>query len=163
AGRAWLPYARDWIARMMGPPLGLASAFGLVYWVGWRRAPWAMVVSGFFVPFAAVVGSWSMVADNYVMPLIPLGTAFAAARVAEGARRGVTRRASWQAIAVAIATAAFALPLAIGYRTYQGTLEGDTRARAKQWIESRLPPGAFIATEMYGPDLLSPRTVLEWD
>src|SRR5262249_27831354 len=129
----------------------------------WRRARWAMVVSGFFVPFAAGVGSWPMVADNYVMPLIPLGTAFAAALVAEGARRGVTRRASWQAIAVAIATAAFALPLAIGYRTYQGTLEGDTRARAKQWIESRLPPGAFIATEMYGPDLLSPRTVLEWD
>lgn len=163
AGRAWLPYARDWISRMMGPTLGLASAAGLFYFVGFRRARWAIVVGGFFVPFAAVVGSWSRVADSYVMPLVPLGTVFAAALAAEGAQRGMARRASWRAAALAIATLAFAAPLVIGYRAYLGTLEGDTRARAKAWIESQLPSGSFIATEMYGPDLLSARTILGWD
>ena len=110
-GPALVSYAHDWVSKVMGLPLGVASVAGLVYFALWRRTAWAIVSAGFFAPFVAIVGSWSRVADYYLLPLIPLGTIFATSLVAASVRRAIPAPpASWRAALVVLATVAFAAP-----------------------------------------------------
>jgi len=149
-GSTWLTYVRDWFTATAGWPLALASLAGLVVFLGMRRRAWAMVLGAFVVAYAALVSSFAMKADRYLLPLIPAACVFAAALVAELCARARTR---W---AMAGATAVLALPALLALPSHVASLRPDTRTLARTWFEANVPAGAFVACEQYGPPLPSP-------
>lgn len=154
AGPAAPGYARDWFAGVMGWPLGIASLAGLALFA-LRRRPWAWVLAAFFLPYAAIVGSWRMQAERYLVPLVPIGVVAATALVEAAA--GAVRGPRWRAGLAAVAgTALLAGPLAAALPARFAALRPDTRTLAKRWIEGHLPRGCLLACEAYGPDLFVP-------
>ena len=155
-GPAGLIYARDWFVSVMGWPLGVASLAGLALGAG-RRQPWALILTAFFLPYALIVGSWQMMADRYVVPLIPIGTVTAAALLeAAIAATPALRARGRAALATAVGVALMAGPLVAMLPARFATLRPDTRTLAKRWVEKNLPPGSMIVSEEYGPGLFEP-------
>jgi 4-amino-4-deoxy-L-arabinose transferase-like glycosyltransferase len=163
AGTAYGTYALNWFASLMGWPLGLAALGGLA-WGAARRRPWALVVLALFLPYVAVVGSWQMKADRYLLPLVPAGIVCGAALLAEIAA-ALPALASPRAAALAMALGGVACgaPLAAMLPAHWAALRTDTRELARRWIEGHLPRGSFIACEQYAPDLLSPLELQQTD
>jgi hypothetical protein len=163
-GKAWAFYAIDWFTSILGAPLGLASLAGLVYFTAVRRERWALILLGFFAPFVLVIGSWSMKADRYLFPLIPMGAVFGASLVARLVERiGAKPASGWRPALVPIVTVILALPTAIDYVKHERALVSDPRTEAKAWIEANVPVGSMIAMEQLGPALLSPTDLMSWD
>jgi hypothetical protein len=105
----------------------------------------------------AVVGSWTMKADRYLLPLVPLGLVLAAAVLADMSTE-IARR--WPRVApVAVLTvlvALCALSWGAGLQHALVVTARDSRTEAKRWIEQNVPAGSFIASEQYGPPLIGP-------
>ena len=155
-GPAGLAYARDWFVSVMGWPLGLASLAGLALGAA-RRQPWALILAAFFLPYAVIVGSWQMMADRYIVPLIPIGAVAAAALLEAAIAAAPALRARWRATLAATAgVALMAWPLVAMLPARFATLRPDTRTLAKRWIEGNLPAGSMLVCEDYGPDLFEP-------
>jgi hypothetical protein len=175
-GSTWLTYARDWCTAVAGWPVALASLGGLGLFLAMRRRAWALVAGSFLLAYAALVSSFAMKADRYLLPLLPAAFVFACALAAElcarvepPAPREVDRQAGTAAasvrgrgiggragLALAVATALLALPALAGLPAHLASLRPDTRTLARAWFEANVPPGAFVASEPYGPPLLSP-------
>jgi hypothetical protein len=175
-GSTWLTYARDWCTTVAGWPVALASLGGLVLFFAMRRRPWALVAGSFLLAYAALVSSFAMKADRYLLPLLPAAFVFACAsaaelcgRVASPAPREPARRPEAPAagvrgrgprgregLAMAAASTLLALPALAGLPAHFASLRPDTRTLAREWFEANVPPGAFVASEPYGPPLLSP-------
>ncbi len=154
-GPALFAYARDWFTAVMGWPLGIAALAGLVLFAA-RRRPWAWIAASFLVPYLAIVGSWQMKADRYLLPLVPLGVVLAAALLDEGVR-ALERRSRPLAIGASVAGAALlAAPLIAWLPARWAAVAPDTRTLARAWIERHLAPGSLIVTEAYGPEVFSP-------
>jgi hypothetical protein len=155
-GPAGLAYARDWFVSVMGWPLGIASLAGLALGAA-RRQPWALILAAFFLPYALIVGSWQMMADRYVVPLIPIGMVTATALLDAALAATPALRTRWRAALAATAgVALMAGPLVAMLPARFATLRPDTRTLAKRWIEGNLPPGSMLVCEEYGPDLFEP-------
>jgi hypothetical protein len=108
---------------------------------------------------------WSTKADRYLLPVLPPLLILAAGGViaaAEFTRRGLDR-----AHAPSIAAALLGIVLLTwnlgGIRQHRVAIQHDTRTDAQEWIEANLPPGAFIVTEGYSPDLLDPAALTQLD
>ncbi|MEK7824568.1 MAG: glycosyltransferase family 39 protein [Candidatus Eisenbacteria bacterium] len=175
-GSTWLTYARDWFTAVAGWPVALTSLAGLVLFLVMRRRAWALVAGSFLLAYAVLVSSFAMKADRYLLPLLPAAFLFACAlaaelcdRVAPSTPREGNRRAGAPAasapgrgvrgragLALAAATALLALPALAGLPAHLASLRPDTRTLARAWFEANVPPGAFVASEQYGPPLLSP-------
>ena len=183
-GPTWLSYLQSWWGAVAGPPLALASLAGLVDFLARRRSarpPWGWIAATFMVAYAALVSSFAMKADRYLLPLLPPAILFAvvlaaqlaarfagpaperavreprpAARRARRAGRAAARPVDRGGMALAVATMVLALPVAAAIPETLAGGRPDTRTVAKAWIEANVPPGAFIVTEAYGPPLLSP-------
>ncbi len=82
-GLTWRSYLRAWFGGIAGPTLTLASAAGLVVYLGARRRAWAVLVGSFVITYAALVSSFAMKADRYLLPLLPAAIVFACALAAE--------------------------------------------------------------------------------
>lgn len=156
-GATWFAYLRAWSGEMAGIPLALASAAGLIVF-SFARRPWALILGGFMVAYAALVSSFAMKADRYLLPLLPAAIVLACAaidglalRVAARANGRVSRNAGVLGLG-----AVLALPLLAGLPRHLATLRPDTRTVARAWIEANLPAGAFLGVESYGPPLMSP-------
>lgn len=164
-GPAFPIYARAWFASLMGWPLGIAALLGIA-WAAARRRRWAWIVAAFFVPYVAIVGSWQVAADRYLLPLIPAGIVAAAALLEEGAAWAGARfggSAPLGARAATLASAAgaalLALPLLAQYPAQWRGLGTDTRTRAQAWIASHMPAGSFLLCEELSPEIRSPLTL----
>jgi 4-amino-4-deoxy-L-arabinose transferase-like glycosyltransferase len=164
-GPAWAFYARVWATDLVGWPLALATVAGLVYLLAIRRRPWAVILGSLILPYYLLVGSWSMKADRYLLPLIPAGIVIAVAMVAQAAAdRPAGRAPAWAgSAAVSVAAIVFGLPLLAWYPNHLARLGPDTRTLARAWIEANVPQGAFLATEEYGPDLFDPLRMASLD
>ena len=159
AGAAYATYAQSWFTSFLGAPLGILSVAGLA-WFTAKRERWALVLVSLAVPFLLVVGSWEMKADRYLLPLVPIAAIGAGVLLARLGMEASARArvAGW--LLPALGGLACALPLALMLPPYWRTLGTDTRDESRRWIESHLPPGSHIASELYGPDLLSPIRLL---
>jgi 4-amino-4-deoxy-L-arabinose transferase-like glycosyltransferase len=157
-GPAWLFYAGAWVTSIVGWPLALAGLAGIVFFLGVRRQPWAMVLASFVLPYYLVVGSWSMKAERYLLPLVPPAIVFAVALVAHLVReRGWSLARAWREPATMVAASAlFALPFLAWYPAQLAKLGPDTRTQARAWFTANVPAGAFILVEEYGPPLFGP-------
>jgi hypothetical protein len=155
-GPAFLFNAQALAARLLGWPLALLALAGIVILAGWERRPRALVAASLPVVYLAIVGTWTMKADRYLLLVVPVGFAFACAAIAWGLERVGRVRARMAApLAWTLVLVACASPLALQY--VRGDLlerfRPDTRTEALRWIQQNVPEGALIAAEQYGPDL----------
>jgi hypothetical protein len=148
---AILYYAKVLTGSLLGWPLALLAAAGLVLFIV-RRRGWAFVLAVFPVVYVALISSFAMKAERYVLPILPIAAVFATALVAQQAARLRQKRAWLPTAAMAIATLAMVVPSLVAYQRDLARLRGDTRTLACEWIEANVPAGSFVATEPYGPE-----------
>ncbi len=131
--------------------LGLAG----LAWAVWRRSRFDLVVAPYVIVYLVYIGTWKELMDRYLLPVIPLLIIFAVRLCLEAARgrgRGdVVRRA---AVGVVLAVAIVA-PLGSSLDFVRGLSGVDVRVRAKAWVEREISAGSTVATENYGPPLVS--------
>lgn len=84
---SWVFYSRALVDRLLGWPLVALAAGGLIYFAILRRRRWALVLGSFVLAYGLAVGSWTMRADRYLLPLLPVAILFAGASVAAAAGR----------------------------------------------------------------------------
>jgi 4-amino-4-deoxy-L-arabinose transferase-like glycosyltransferase len=154
----WLYYLRSLSERLLGWPLLLVFIGAIVYLAGLRRRSWAIVIVSFCVPYLLAVSSWAMRADRYLMPIVVPAMLLAGGMVSEGLelykRRWGAGKLRYGLCALLVLLLAV-MPLA-GYSSILDRLTPDTRTVAKEWIEENVPSGAFVVSEAYGPEFLSP-------
>jgi 4-amino-4-deoxy-L-arabinose transferase-like glycosyltransferase len=145
-------YAGVLATSLLGWPLAIASLAGLLYLIVVRRAAWAMVLAVFPIVYVSLISSWSMKAERYVMPLMPLACLLAAAATADVVRRA--RPATPRLVPATVAALALvcALPTFAYYDDVFRRARGDTRTLARDWLEENAADGSFLVTEAYGPE-----------
>lgn len=159
---SWRAYAVWLGGGALGWPALVLGVMGLIYFAAVRRRPWAVVLAAFGVPYAVMLASWSMRAERYLLPLVPVTIAFAAAAVPW--LGGVVLRsagAGARRIGFVVVAVVLVAPLVAAAPKQVDRLKTDSRAQARAWIEANIPGGAFVVTEAYGPQLYGPYTV--WD
>ena len=164
SGTVWF-YLKAFSERMAGWPLLILSLAGFIWRTVRRRRPAELVLAAFAVIYGIAVTSWAMKADRYLLPILPIVLVFAAAAVDEVVRLPVLakRGSRWRIIAASVLFLAAGVPLAISYPAHMERYTPNTRTLAREWIEAHVPSGAFIATESYGPELMSPHVLFSLD
>jgi 4-amino-4-deoxy-L-arabinose transferase-like glycosyltransferase len=151
-------YAQAITQRLLGWPLAIVAGVGLVYLSVFERRQWALCMAAFVLLYLAVVGSWTMKADRYLLPTLPLLMVLAGALLASvPARLGLQKlRRSHRAAGAVLASLVLAAGSFIGYPGMIAARKTDSRTEATLWIEANLPTGTFIVTEWLGPEFLTP-------
>lgn len=162
---SWADYLRWSVGGALGWPTLILGLSGLVLFTFIRRHGWAIVLTAFIIPYAVVVGSWSMRAERYLLPLVPALIVFAVALLPElGRLRFVSRAGAHARVGfAAIASLVMLAPLAAALPGHLERAEPDSRTLARQWIEANVPAGSFIVTEAYGPELYGPYAIWDMD
>ena len=154
----WLFYVKVLYYGLGGVLLGLAS-------VGFLRRLEKAITRGdrmsiLFLSFPlfyyASMGSTRHYFARYALPLLPFGAVFGAEALLVVSAWVRRRRVRWgRRLAMALAIAAIAQPLAWTIRHDVVLTRQDTRTLAKEWIEANIPAGAKIATDwpVYEPPL----------
>lgn len=150
---AFLWYLKIFTGSLLGWPMALLALAGAV-WFAWRRQAWVLVLGIFPVVYIAVLSSWSMKAERYMLPVLPVAAVLAAAFAADQAGRLRARFARGPALVLAAVTVGMATPAVLEYLRNLDRLRGDTRTAAQQWIEQNIPAGSFLLMEPYGPEPL---------
>jgi 4-amino-4-deoxy-L-arabinose transferase-like glycosyltransferase len=157
-------YGHSLAMRLVGIPGLVLAVIGAVKLLRASRRS-ALVLLAVIFTYVGIIMTWSMKADAYALPVLPLILCFSASgliAIADGAGR-VMKNAPVQRATLAI--------LALGMVAYDVTriaehreaMQHDVRTDAQDWIEANLPAGAFIVCENYGPDLLKPAFLLQMD
>lgn len=155
---SWFYYARSLGETILGWPAAILGVFGLVYTAGVRRRKPALVLAAFVAPYLVVVSTWSMHADRYLLPVLPVLLLFATTVVGEAI--GTAPALRWPKSArvgtVAVLITIMAVPTIMAYPTYLRSIRTDTRTTAADWIEANISPGSYLVVEPYGPEVLGP-------
>ena len=159
---AILHYARDLTGGLLGWPLAITSAAAFGYYLCVRPSAWALVMSAYLVAHMVLISSFSMKAERYLLPLLPIACLLAAAFAADMmARLRVPRvRRRWLAAAMTLILAA---PSLAAYAHGMSRFRDDTRTLGRAWIEAQVPSGSFIVSELYGPQVLSAVDLADMD
>ncbi len=158
----WDHYLLSLATVIVGWPLLLTAAVG-AWFLGVRRRQTVIAVLVAFLVVAIVpISTWSMKADRYLMPVVPILAVLAGSGIALMGR--VLTNRHWHRLGMLAATALMTLLIcAPTVRHYPDLLlraRPDTRTTALHWIEANIPAGSFILTEYFGPELLRPTTLL---
>ncbi|NNF08380.1 MAG: phospholipid carrier-dependent glycosyltransferase [Candidatus Eisenbacteria bacterium] len=146
-------FSWDWYTQILGsklmtwPLLGLGT-LGLL-WAFLERRRNAILIAIFCLGYFLLVGSWSMKADRYVLPLVPLMLVLAMIPL-EKLQSRLSSRALIPILGALLVFPILALP------KHFDRLKLDTRTQAKVWIEENLAPGSLLISEAYGPDVYDP-------
>jgi Flp pilus assembly protein TadD len=151
-GRAWSFYLAHALPHGWTPPVLLAAAAGGA-WLLARRGTRAVALPGAFFLGAVlgVLGSWTMAAPRYALPLVPLAAAWAAVAAAAIPRRLVPGSAG-AALGGAVLVLLAVWPAARSVHDVAFKGRPDSRRAAEAWIEEHVPEGAAILVERYGPE-----------
>jgi hypothetical protein len=154
----WLFYVKVLYYGWGGVLLGLASVGFLrrLVRVITRGDRMSILLLSFPLLYYASMGSTRHYFARYALPLLPFGAVFAAEALMVGSAWVRRRRVRWgRCLAMALAIASIAQPLAWSIRHDVLLTRQDTRTLAKEWIEAHIPPGAKIATDwpVYEPPL----------
>ena len=149
-GRALWFYLRRAVPRGGTVPVAGAALVGML-WLAARRRSRSRALPGiaFALVFLGVLGSWTMAAPRYLLPLAAPAVAWAGAGVAAVARLVPLR---WRTVAMAlVAVAVAAVPLARSLDEVALRGREDSRTAAQEWIASHVPQGSTLLVERYGP------------
>ncbi|MBN2185304.1 MAG: glycosyltransferase family 39 protein [Candidatus Krumholzibacteriota bacterium] len=154
-------YTRSISRILPGWPLFILSAIGLVYFAFIKRERGSIIFASFLVPYFLIISSWSMKADNYILPVVPLLLIFSSTAFVSMSSyilsRKISRFIAYSSIALlSVLTAA---PLIASVPEHLQRLNPDTRTITKRWIENNIPPGSFVVTEAYGPNFIKPQVI----
>lgn len=157
AAPAWSWYGAAIVRRLLGWPAALLALVALAWNGVVRRRRWALVLAAFIVPFVAVIGSWSMRGDRYALPLVPAALAACAGMAGampggEPARRTVVPAR----IAIPLLTIALLAGCWQGWTALRDRVRPAAHTLARRWIETHVPAGAMIVSELSGPRLVGP-------
>lgn len=156
-------YSKALVNDLVGWPLAVLGVAGLIFFVFLRIRREAVVLAAFAFPYVLAVSMWSMHADRYLLPVIPVIILFAAAmieylldflrsrQVSRLLRAGVT----------ALVLIVVAVPAVFGHARRVQALKSDPRTVAREWIEANIPNGSYIVTEAYGPELFAAGSLLQ--
>ncbi len=143
-----------------GWPFAIALVAALMFLI--RRRDRSMVLLLFPVIYIFVISTWTMRAERYIFPIIPLliiagvvgmvqAWDFAVGR---GRDKGIARPLQSRQVRRAAGTIVVLLLLAAPFVASLNYLHSlglpDTRFAAKEWIKAHLKPGAAIASGPYG-------------
>lgn len=140
----------DPVALFLGVPALVIGLFRSRFFAG-LRAP----VAAFTLFVAALFLLYDGAHVRYFLPLFPMfamGSAVGGGWIADRLRV----KEEWVLLVLLL------LPLVQSARLDLLLCREDTRDRARAWIEARVPTGARIAVEGYGPDLPPNRAGLHW-
>lgn len=154
----WKFYAKTLAGGVVNPLVAVAALAGVTLGVVTRSR--AMTVPLVFAAlYLLTISTWTMRAERYLLPVIPVAAVFAGVAVA-GLMRGTRRRRS--------ALAAMAIVLACGidisrHARAVSAIQSSAQTDATRWIEDNVPDGAFIVNEYQGPEFLAPVTLMQLD
>src|SRR5262245_52485468 len=158
----FLWYLRVLSGSLLGWPMMVLAFVGFVWFAVVRRRAWAYVLGVFPVVYLIVLSSWSMRAERYMIPVLPLAATFAAAFVVEQLPRVRAWGRHAPALVAVLAALAMAAPSVQAAVRERGRLRGDTRTISRQWLETNVPPGSLRVIEPYGPEPLGIIDVQNW-
>ncbi len=151
-GRAWTYYLQQAIPSgwtMLVSILAVLGMGGLLVDGKVRRKALPGIVFGLLT--LAVLGSWRMAAARYVLPLAPLGAAWAGFFLATiPGRFGIPDRARIPAGTVLI-VAVLVWPALSSRGDIRVRGRQDSRIAAGEWISRNVAEGSSILVERYGP------------
>ncbi len=145
-------YLRVLATTLLGWPLALVSLTALVVLAGIHRQGWAIVLAVFPLAYVAAISSFSMKAERYVLPLVPIAAVLASAFVNEICAAVRSLRPRLVFATGAGLTLLLAAPSFVGYARGLSRLRDDTRTLARRWLEANVPTGAWVVSESYGPE-----------
>ena len=156
-------YASALYHSLLGSVLTLSSIAGFVYFLIFRRRQESYVVIAFIIPYITTLSLWSMRADRYLLPILPLFVILAAGFIVWLSELNSMRS---KFNSYRIAALVFLVLMVTGPQIYKHhnrieSYRNDPRLLAKNWIESNIPSGAWIVTERYGPELFQAATLLQ--
>ena len=156
ASRSWIYYLGALGRDGIGWP-GLAAAVAASVWFGVRRRkPWALMLAVFVLGYWIAVGSWSMKAPRYVLPILPPLAVLAAVLLVEAASARRPMGILGRRAILGVGVLAVLTPALLGLPGAWQRTRPDTRTLARQWILANVPAGSMIVTESYGPELIGP-------
>jgi 4-amino-4-deoxy-L-arabinose transferase-like glycosyltransferase len=160
-GISWGWYVRSLARDLAGWPVAVAAGAGVVLAVRrartGRRSDCAPLVPGLYAIFMlAIVGSWAMKADWYLMPVLPgvLVLAVWGLRELAGLSPRLGRNPRTRRTVFVLGVLLLAAPSLTALPARLAPPPEDPRAAARRWIETNCPAGAFILAEPYGPLLV---------
>jgi len=165
ADSAWYHYFIRLAGSLPGWPILLLGVLGV--WHCGRHRRWGMVAVplAFLVVNLGPISTWTMKADRYLIPVIPILMVLAGCGIGSlvqlAEQRGWARRTILAGAATI--TLLSAVPSALAYPSLLVRSRPDTRTTSLRWIEEHVPAGAFILSEYFGPELLRPTTLLPLD
>jgi hypothetical protein len=140
----------------LGPLGGILAVAGMVRALRGSERDRSLPLVVFPVVYLVWLASYRTSFVRNLMPLVPLMAAFAGRALDDLLQRWSDRRTASPGLRRAVAVAALvvvaAWPLWDSLR-YDRAIAASTRTAAVPWIVENLPPGARIATEIYGPPL----------
>jgi 4-amino-4-deoxy-L-arabinose transferase-like glycosyltransferase len=158
---SWAFYGRALAGSVLGWPCAILSLAALVFLGGKKRNRSVWVLGAFVVPYLLAVSTWSMHADRYLLPVVPVLLVLAAALVTDSRvtalGKGRPRRARTGIAAVAVLL--LAAPMVSAYPSYLRGIQSDSRTSAARWIEQHIPGGSYFVMEPYGPEIYGPQMI----
>ncbi len=156
-------YFTSLVERMLGWPLFLLGMAGFVLSATVERRPSVFVLSAFTLPYIVAISTWSMHADRYLLPLLPVFLAFAGVAVRNTLDHRILQRlpVNGRSALIAALVVAVVVPALTGHATRLRSVRSDPRTAVKDWIELNVPSGSWIVKEPYGPELFATNTLLD--
>lgn len=156
-------YLRALSGRILGWPLLILAAGGIIYRIGRHRRPPELILLSFAIPYCVAVATWAMKADRYLMPILPVLLVFVAMAFDGILRLPAAAAGKRRAAVAAFLVLVVLISIASGYSSHFRRYEPDSRTLAREWIEANVPSGAFIVAESYTPELMAPQILLSLD
>jgi tetratricopeptide (TPR) repeat protein len=150
-GRALLYYLKEAIPRGWTPVVAVGAVAGIIALLvrpASRRE--AVVGAVFALTLLAVMGGWRMAAPRYMLPLLPLTAAWAAALPAALTAR--FRPRAGRAVSLGLAALLLVVPLAALREDLGRSARPDSRSTALAWIREHVPAGSALLMERAGPE-----------
>ncbi len=145
-------YAKILTNDALGWPLALIVLAGVVVAAAQRRT-WAWVLGSHVLVTLGILMSWTMVADRYLLFVLPALLVFGAALLARDSPEGAPQRLPRFARTALISAFAGFVLVSFGTSVHSSRAAPiDARTTAKRWIEARCPTGTFVLVEPRGPD-----------
>jgi tetratricopeptide (TPR) repeat protein/4-amino-4-deoxy-L-arabinose transferase-like glycosyltransferase len=135
------------------PLVALAALVGGVLLVIRRETrPRAIPGAAFALVVLGILGSWTMAAPRYALPLAPLAAAWAGAAAVAVPLPSRTPRSLRPVLGLLLGALLAAWPAARSVREVAFRGREDTRRAAEAWIERNVPAKSALLVERYGPE-----------